>query len=46
MAEKNKILIVNHAETERLALREMLQDDYDVTEAVDGKQAFDRKTGV
>lgn len=41
MAEKNKILIVNHAETERLALREMLQDDYDVTEAVDGKQAFD-----
>lgn len=41
MAGKNKILIVDDARVDRIALRKILGDTYEVIEAEDGQQALD-----
>lgn len=41
MAGKNKVLIVDDAEIDRIALRKILDDDYEIVEAKNGQQALD-----
>lgn len=41
MTGKNKVLIVDDAEIDRIALRKILDDDYEIVEAENGQQALD-----
>lgn len=45
MVGKDKVLIVDDAEIDRIALRKILNDDYDIVEAENGKQALDILAG-
>ncbi len=40
MTGKNKVLIVDDAEIDRIALRKILDDDYEIVEAENGQQAL------
>ncbi|MCI5874151.1 MAG: EAL domain-containing protein [Clostridiales bacterium] len=40
MTGKNKVLIVDDAEIDRIALRKILNDDYEIVEAENGQQAL------
>jgi len=41
-SNKDLILIVDDIEINRIILREILQDDYDITEAANGREALDK----
>ena len=41
MAEKGKVLIVDDKQIERVMLKKILSDTYEVVEAENGKKAFE-----